>query len=314
MRKANGKDTFTPVEKHGKFWFKREDTFNPFPDLGVQGGKVRQCLALVKHNLKDIRQSRATLATAASVHSPQGVIVAAVAKKFGLPCIVAYGGLLSPKAAMKAHPVLQRAHELGARVINVSKLAYSGVLYSCMDTWAKRRKMPLFVVRFGYAAQEAGSPVIDVVARQVKNLPRKVNTMAIPVGSGVTAAGILVGLARYRPGVRAILSQPFGFDRRKDIDALVLANLGQQQKAVPYTYIKGTHRYAKRLHKDVGFDLDAIYEAKSFQDLQKPGVLKPGDRVCFWVIGNTNQLYARKKHARTRKAQDDNPSSLPVQA
>lgn len=307
-------DTFTPVEKHNAFWFKREDTFNPFPDLGVQGGKVRQCLALVKRNLKSIRRSGATLATAASVHSPQGVIVAAVAKKFKLPCIVAYGGMLSPTAAMKSHPVLQRAHELGARVINVSKLAYSGVLYSCMDTWAKRRKIPLFVVRFGYAAQEAGSPVIDVVARQVKNLPKQVNTVAIPVGSGVTAAGILVGLARHRPDVRAILLQPFGFDRRQDIDGLVRANLGEQHQPLEYKYIKGKHRYAKRVHRDVGFDLDAIYEAKAFEDLQKPGVLKPGDRVCFWVIGNTNQLYARKKHARTPKSQDDTPRSLPVHA
>jgi len=295
IRKANGRDTLTPVEKHGKYWFKREDTFNPFPDWGVRGGKARLCLALIKRNLRHIRRSGATLATAASVHSPQGVIVAAVAKKFRLPCIVAYGGLLSPKAAMRAHPVLQRAHDLGARVINVSKLAYSGVLYSCMDAWAKRRKIPLFVVRFGHEAKEANSPIIDVVARQVKNLPRQVNVMAIPVGSGVTAAGVLVGLARYRPDVRAILLQPFGFDRRKDVDTLVQVNLDGKKPPVSYEYIKGKHPYAKRVHVNVGFDLDAIYEAKAFQDLQKRGVLNPGDRACFWVIGNTNELHHKAK-------------------
>jgi hypothetical protein len=77
-------DALTPIEKHEGVYFKRDDLFRPFSDIGISGGKIRQCLSLVENNLRDIRKYHdATIATAASVHSPQSVIVARVAALCG---------------------------------------------------------------------------------------------------------------------------------------------------------------------------------------------------------------------------------------
>lgn len=288
----------TPVQKHGRFWFKRDDLFNPFSDPVIAGGKVRQCLALVRKNLAEIRKSGASLATATSVLSPQSIRVAAIAKKFGLPCIVGYGGLLSPKEAMREHPTLRRASELGAELVNLSKLAYANVLYSRLEDWGKRHGRKLFVVQIGSNDNDGGadSPVISAIADQVRNLPKEINLVAIPVGSGVTASAILTGLRKYRPGMRALLLQPFGYDRRGLIDKFAKGPMtykGKELAPAEYKYVKGSHAY----HKldtckgcNLDFDLDAIYEAKAFRDMLKPGILKPNDRVCFWVIGNTNMV------------------------
>lgn len=37
-------DAFTPVQKVGDYFFKRDDLFAPFNDIPLNGGKVRQCI------------------------------------------------------------------------------------------------------------------------------------------------------------------------------------------------------------------------------------------------------------------------------
>ena len=76
----------TPIEEYKGYRLKRDDQFNLG---GVSGGKVRQCAKLVYDNLQHIKENcNGGILTAAGIPSPQSCITSAVAKYFGLKCIV----------------------------------------------------------------------------------------------------------------------------------------------------------------------------------------------------------------------------------
>ena len=269
----------TPVELHNGIYFKRDDKFDPFPDCGVSGGKVRQCISLVENNLSTIKRSHgATIATACSVHSPQGVIVARVAKRFGLKCLIGCGTKTPSK-----HPALKMCKELGAEVKTlVVGRAYNAVLESRLDRLNKRREF--YPIRFGYQIKTDPDALIDVNARQVRNIPPDASAIVIPVGSGVSAQGILEGIKRHRPTVKVYLIQPFGYTRKIAIP-----------DGVNVRYLTGKYEYARPLTIIVDdFQLDEIYEAKAYdhmiRNLKK---VLSREQVCFWVIGNANVMRHR---------------------
>ena len=76
----------TPIEEHKGYLVKRDDLFNLG---GVSGGKVRQCSKLVYDNIDHIQNDcNGGILTAAGIPSPQSCITSAVAKYFGLKCMV----------------------------------------------------------------------------------------------------------------------------------------------------------------------------------------------------------------------------------
>ena len=76
----------TPIEEYKGYRLKRDDQFHLG---GVSGGKVRQCAKLVYDNLQHIKENcNGGILTAAGIPSPQSCITSAVAKYFGLKCIV----------------------------------------------------------------------------------------------------------------------------------------------------------------------------------------------------------------------------------
>jgi hypothetical protein len=96
--------TITPMQQVGDFLLKRDDLFEV---AGVRGSKARSCWALA--------QGAPGLATASQSSSPQGNIVAHVARALGVPCRVhAPTGKLSPElaAAQAAGAVIQQ-HRYG---------------------------------------------------------------------------------------------------------------------------------------------------------------------------------------------------------
>jgi hypothetical protein len=270
-------DDLTPVEEHGGVFFKREDLFAPFDDLPVTGGKVRQCLALVTRRLAHIKdECDSTIATAASVHSPQSAIVARIAKEFGLKCIIGHGA----KQPLKHRP-LSICTEFGAELVQLTTAhSFTGVLYGRLRELNKKRKF--FTIAFGYNAATDPTAIIETVARQVANLPTDMRELVINVGSGVSANAILEGVSRYWQGdigwLRIHLIQPFGYDRK-----------------IYHPWCMDVHRwlgdydYARRLQLKVGeVDLDQIYESKAFDFWRKQ--IPSRDPTVFWIIGNSNGL------------------------
>ena len=124
---------YTPIHCEDNIHFKREDLYAPYGDSFISGGKIRQCRDLVERNLDYIRKScGSTIATAASIHSPQSPIVARVAKEFDLDCIIGFGNTTVEKS-LKQIP-MQWCHELGAELVVLSESqGFNNVLYSNLN-------------------------------------------------------------------------------------------------------------------------------------------------------------------------------------
>lgn len=247
----------TPVEEHGGHLVKRDDLFT---FGGSAGGKVRSCLALATAT----RSLPRGLVTSAHRHSPQAAIVAGVAAELGLACRVHY-----PAAAGPLTPELARAAELGAELLPV-RPGYNSVISKAARDDAERlvgwREIP-----FGMEAPEA----IAQNAHQAEHLPKRgdgYRRLVVPVGSGLSLAGILTGMARagnWTP----VLGVMVGADRRYKLDRWAPADWRTRA-----TLVAAGVPYAKSVEAALGgLLLDPIYEAKAVR------FLVPGD--LLWVVG-----------------------------
>ena len=84
--------------------------------------------------------------------------------------------------------------------------------------------------------------------------------------------------------IKLSVKQPFGFDRRKDIHK----NLEGAVWEYEYEYHTRKYPYNKLLKKNVGFELDMIYESKSFEMMEQ--MINKNEKSCFWCIGNSNYI------------------------
>ena len=229
------------------YWFKRDDIFSV---AGVQGGKVRTCWHLA--------QGATGLVTAGSRSSPQVNICAHIAHCLSIPCRVH-----TPKG--KLSPEVQEAASLGAEVIQY-RAGYNNVIVARAREDAKQmgwRNIP-----FGMECQAA----VDATRKQVANLP-DCKRLVVPIGSGMSLAGILFGMQDLNYAIPVIGVQ-VGADPTKRLNRY--APFGWKQKA---SLVKSNLDYHKNAEKTTwqGVLLDPIYEAKCIPFLQ------PGD--CLWCVG-----------------------------
>ena len=272
---------YTPVELVDNIWFKREDKYAPYGDDFISGGKIRQCRDLVERNLDYIHEfCDSTIATAASIHSPQSPIVARVAKEFDLHCIIGFGNT-TIEGALKNIP-MQWCHELGAELVVLSESqGFNNVLYANLKRLEKER--PFFPILFGYAAQTHRESIVGRIAEQVQNIPPEVSCVYVPVGSGVTLAGVLEGKRKYDSSFSVVGLQPFGYDRTKSVSTICEGMSWEYD----YEFRKGKYPYAKLHSRSImDIELDMIYESKSFDMVE----WKKDGSELFWIIGNTNKL------------------------
>ena len=272
---------FTPVDLVEGIHFKREDLYAPYGDSFISGGKIRQCRDLVERNLDYIRKEcGATIATAASIHSPQSPIVARVAQEFDLNCIIGFGNTTVEKS-LKQIP-MQWCHDLGAELVVLSESqGFNNVLYSNLKRLNEQR--PFFPILFGYAAQTHRESIVGRISEQVQNIPENVRVLYVPVGSGVTLAGVLEGRRKYGGSYHVVGLQPFGYDRTDTVTSICEGMTFEYD----YEFRKGNYPYAKLHPRNVGsIELDMIYESKAFDmvDWEK------NNSECYWIIGNTNKL------------------------
>ena len=89
---------------------------------------------------------------------------------------------------------------------------------------------------------------------------------------------------KYNKTFKIVALQPFGYNRTKEIHK----NLEGMSWEYNYKYICGSYAYHSLLKKNVGFDLDMIYEAKSFEMMEN--IINKSEKSCFWIIGNSNVI------------------------
>jgi hypothetical protein len=165
---------FTPIERHGNIWMKREDLYT---FAGVRGAKVRTCL----HFIERAKASEKGVVTAGSRQSPQVNFVAQIANRLDVPCRVHVpSGELTPEVLA--------ARGAGAKVIQHEN-GYNTVIIARAREDAEERGW--IEVPFGMESQEA----VDFTKPQVPSVfPEGVSRIINACGSGMTLAGILWGL------------------------------------------------------------------------------------------------------------------------
>ena len=243
-------DTPTPVERieAAKVWVKRDDAFTV---ANVRGGKARACWSFVNSGPKP-----AGLVTAGSRQSPQANIVAQIGRRLGIPVRVhTPSGPLTPE--------LEAARAAGAEVVQHEYGRNSVIIARARADAAERGWLE---VPFGMecdAAVDANTLAASTTGWE------GVKRIVVPVGSGMTLAGIVKGAPAGIP----ILGITVGADPQKRLDRWAP---GWRDRV---TLIKSPLDYHAHAPSNAlpGITLDPVYEAKCVS------FLKPGD--LLWSVG-----------------------------
>lgn len=285
----------TPVENHNGVYYKRDDLFQPYDDMPINGGKVRQCISLVENNLEHIRRDcNSTIATASSIESPQGIIIARVAKEYGLKSVLAVGGGTDVNKLLDKHRLLRACQSIGCDIRAVNKLGYNSVLYSKLQEMQKTEKF--FMAMFGINVDSNPDSILGTTMRQVDNLPLdKINKIIVPVGSALMFTAILMALHKkgWLEHNKCIGIQIANTDRKKTIDGILGKAFFMEQ--INYDFILDPtykyHTYVKSNILGTDIALDPIYEAKAHEYAIKHNMLTEGS--LYWVVGNSMLIRER---------------------
>ena len=294
----------TPVEVHDGIFYKRDDKYMPFDDVPLSGGKVRQACSLLLENYEHIRDDcDGLVATASALSSPQGIIIARVAKEFGFRSLILFGGT-HKKSVLKKHPLTLYITNFGARVNLTAKLGYDDVVQSYLKKLIKEG-LKCFNVRFGINLSSSPKSIIEAIGRQVQNIPDDLDMLIIPCGSCITACGIMWGLQEYNKVPKKIyLIQISNKFREKEISE---ASNALKIQFPEYTYIKdATYPYNKKVRLPFGGGyMDPIYEGKAFDYMNKHIDTK-GKKVLFWIVGDSQPVRDHAEEFRRRLKREYN--------
>lgn len=242
-------DELTPVQLVSGIWFKRDDAFTI--DGAGTGGKVRSCWRLA--------QGATGLVTAGSRASPQVNIVAGIAKALGIPCEVH-----TPSG--KIGPEVQMAVENGASLIQ-HKAGHNSVIIARAREAAEAKAWT--EIPFGMECLAA----VEATRTQVANLPPGVKRVVVPVGSGMSLAGILWGLRDQCLDV-PVVGIVVGADPKKRLKEYAPPEWEDMATLIKSEVDYHDEAPVQELH---GVKLDPIYEAKCIPYLQEGDLL--------WVVG-----------------------------
>lgn len=240
----------TPVQYLDEqgIWLKRDDYF---VRAGVRGGKARTCSVLAK--------GASGLVTSGSRSSPQANIVAHIAQQLGIPArIHAPTGELSPE--------LVDAQSVGAEIIQ-HKAGYNSVIKARANEDATARGW--INIPFGMECNEH----VRQTRSQVRNVPLAIKRLVVPVGGGMSLAGILWGMWEY--GLTApVLGVVVGGSPTAHLDCYAPNDWRRRVTLIP----SGTDYHESAENSSLtGIKLDPHYEAKTISFLQ------PGD--LLWIVG-----------------------------
>lgn len=245
----------TPVERHGTVWIKRDDLYAGAP--GVNGGKGRTILTFAG----DARG----LTTAGGRDSATVALVARAAKARGIPCRVHV-----PAGATEGDGV-RGARLAGAEVVFHRPGYGSQVAARARDDAAERDYVN---IPYMLACPQA----VESTRSQVRDIPDGVRRIVVPVGSGMSLAGILHGLRDAGLSI-PVVGVVVGADPTRRLRTFAPGDWETTVTLIPAGL--PYHKPAPVTLYD-GIGLDPLYEAKCVPFLQ------PED--LFWVIGHRGEV------------------------
>lgn len=257
-------EKLTPVERYENIYIKRDDLFNVF---GVSGGKARSCYQLI---LDGISRGYKTFVTAGSRKSPQCELVSTICENLGVNCV-----LFMPNSTNSTSVIDNIKNNKHTTLIRKFKQgSFNNVLISQAKHFVEENK-DSYYIPFGMEFVEN----IDITKKQVRNIPKDVKRIVVPVGSGMSFCSIANGLVdENRLDIELV-----GVQVGKDPESVFKKYLYKCDnrlfgKKLKYKIIKSPYSYDKEIDKSLGeIRLDPIYEAKCVDYLQ--------DGDLFWVVG-----------------------------
>lgn len=265
--------TLDPVGEYGGYSIKRGDLFSL--DL-VKGSKVRQCLWVVHKHLEGVRNfHNSTIITGHGLPSPQGAIVSAVGKYFGLNTICVCPKYKDSLRDFKRINV-SLAQKYGAKIYGVGNPNPTGYQ---KDVKVLIEETHAFEIKFGMIGDVAMQPIIY----QVQNIPEYVTEITVISGSGLSALSILRGLVKYQKKVEQvnIITLSSFFERNKERWYDPLPEKEKFQGVL--NVVKSKYPYQRDFKYNKSFDFDLTYESKAFAWLVENR--KPSKEQLFWVVG-----------------------------
>ena len=252
----------TPVETVFSKAFvqvKRDDLYS---FAGVRGGKVRTCRALAQ---TAVDQGFKGLVTAGARSSPQAVIVAAIARYYGLVCHIHMPtGELSTQGKI--------AQEMGAKIIQHYPGHNSVIIARAREDGVTNH---LFEIPFGVECDEA----VNQTAAQCENLPYgSFARIVVPVGSGMSLAGIIQGVRKFDKNGMGIpiVGVIVGADPVKRLNRYA-PSMWRYQTTLVHSEYKYSDQVIKSITTTGPVLLDPIYEAKAYQFVKHDDL--------FWIVG-----------------------------
>jgi 1-aminocyclopropane-1-carboxylate deaminase/D-cysteine desulfhydrase-like pyridoxal-dependent ACC family enzyme len=259
-------EQITPVDKFGDFYVKREDLAFWHSLDYPSGSKVRQYMKMAGAEgvmpipmLNDVKYPPCIVGC--SANSCQQIYVAATAKILGTKGII-----YVPKRRQRTSAT-EYCEFMGAEIHEV-KPGYLSVIRAR----AKARARELGQV-VGWNPELA----IEDTAAQCANIPDDVKRIIVASGSGLTAAGILRGLARLNRSSLPVIA--VATSSQGSVSQIISK---AKVQVAPYV-VPPTSRYDKYeiAYLPDGTPLDPFYGAKAFRYLQK----NQQQNDMLWVPG-----------------------------
>lgn len=248
----------TPIEKHNDFYIKRDDLYS---FSNVSGGKARSA----KHLIEIAKSKHMGVVTAGVRQSPQIEIVSTIANALNVPCRVhTIRGSLTSETAI--------AVQNGAKLIVHEDTWHNNVIIARSKIDAINNNY--YYIPFGMECKEA----VQQTLLQVKNVPDNINRIVIPIGSGMSCAGVLWGIKLFNKHCK-VLGIQVGTDPIKRLNTY--APLDWRNNL---TIIKSSLSYHQEVNNNYieSLIVDPIYEAKCLPYLNKNDL--------FWIIGIRKRL------------------------
>jgi 1-aminocyclopropane-1-carboxylate deaminase/D-cysteine desulfhydrase-like pyridoxal-dependent ACC family enzyme len=278
-------DIITPIELIDGLYFKREDKFKPFDNIGVNGTKLRQCAYLL---IKNLDKAKNGVLTCCSIHSPQGIIVTALCNYLGIKSTVFYGATTEERLKLLHIPKL--INSLNGNIEIVSKIGRLTVL----NSKAKKRQIETneFIIEHGMDLMNNIDCFLESVANQVQNLPDNLDNLVITCGSAISTTGILYGLKLYNKKVKNIILVGVAPNRIEKInknlkelqDKLNIELVNVKFKYIDLFNTKGFKYEKQEFAEHCGVKFHPNYEAKTYNWL-KNNIDYKNEKSCLWIIG-----------------------------
>ena len=271
------KNILTPVELHDGLYLKREDLYKPFNNE-INGGKLRQCYYLVNA----IKNNYDGVISCCSIYSPQAPITAAVAKHFGLKCIICYGSTNYERLNILDMPKL--AKQNGAELKIISKSGIHKILYNKAKKIAQEQN--LFIVDYGFNVIDYPDIMYSAISNQVENIPDELDNLIITCGSGITSCGVILGIKKFNKKIKKIYLIATAPSRKKMIDKIIKDNnIKINYEIIDLFHEKG-FKYEKKVFETIdNIKLHPNYEAKTYNWL-KNNIDYKKQKTLLWIVGS----------------------------